>query len=259
MPLASPLPEGWTMHRSADGRVFFANHHTRATTWADPRLNQRTSLPPGWELAWDVHGQPYYIDHNTRTTHRSPPTALALHLAPAGAAGCAGPPRQATYTGSEGDVTLLMDDAEARHALWLNTAATGTASNSAGANAASGAMLVRRDSTSSLLSFDSVSSLVSTVSSLTRSLSMASISSLASARQFLSASGQASPQSAAAASSPAAGHQFVAGLAATASSTGTIEPNGAADARRAARQPLARAVFGVPTSDELQGPGIWHC
>ncbi|XP_065220743.1 transcriptional coactivator YAP1-like isoform X1 [Planococcus citri] len=32
-----PLPEGWEQARTEEGQVYFLNHHTKTTTWEDPR------------------------------------------------------------------------------------------------------------------------------------------------------------------------------------------------------------------------------
>ena len=33
-----PLPAGWDLCRDFDGRVYYIDHNTKQTTWADPRL-----------------------------------------------------------------------------------------------------------------------------------------------------------------------------------------------------------------------------
>ena len=38
-----PLPEGWDLCRDFDGRVYFIDHNTKQTTWADPRLLEGTA------------------------------------------------------------------------------------------------------------------------------------------------------------------------------------------------------------------------
>ena len=35
---SDPLPSGWEMCFTSNGRVFFVDHHTKTTTWDDPRL-----------------------------------------------------------------------------------------------------------------------------------------------------------------------------------------------------------------------------
>jgi E3 ubiquitin-protein ligase NEDD4 len=32
-----PLPEGWVMKRSREGKVYFVDHNTKSTSWEDPR------------------------------------------------------------------------------------------------------------------------------------------------------------------------------------------------------------------------------
>ncbi|KAG6897647.1 hypothetical protein C0992_012626 [Termitomyces sp. T32_za158] len=78
-----PLPLGWEERRSAEGRPYFVDHHTRTTTWVDPRRTNapippvaaRPSpnsnigpLPSGWEMRLTSSGRVYFVDHNTRTT-----------------------------------------------------------------------------------------------------------------------------------------------------------------------------------------------
>ena len=74
-----PLPHGWEMRKSKDGRKYYVDHNTKTTTWDHP-LSARTSessgsavaltngLPAGWESREDSDGKTYYVDHTTRTT-----------------------------------------------------------------------------------------------------------------------------------------------------------------------------------------------
>ncbi|KAI0049149.1 HECT-domain-containing protein [Auriscalpium vulgare] len=74
-----PLPMGWEERRTPDGRPYFVDHHTRTTTWNDPRrdtLPQPAAatraalgpLPSGWEMRMTSTQRVYFVDHNTRTT-----------------------------------------------------------------------------------------------------------------------------------------------------------------------------------------------
>ncbi|PPR04072.1 hypothetical protein CVT24_010645, partial [Panaeolus cyanescens] len=78
-----PLPLGWEERRTAEGRPYFVDHHTRTTTWTDPRqatqpppsaairpaMNPNLGpLPSGWEMRLTSTGRVYFVDHNTRTT-----------------------------------------------------------------------------------------------------------------------------------------------------------------------------------------------
>ncbi|KAG1746008.1 uncharacterized protein EDB91DRAFT_1080235 [Suillus paluster] len=78
-----PLPAGWEERRTPEGRPYFVDHHTRLTTWIDPRtvqvaasaISQSTSananmgpLSSGWEMRLTSTGRVYFVDHNTRTT-----------------------------------------------------------------------------------------------------------------------------------------------------------------------------------------------
>ncbi|KAG6854113.1 hypothetical protein C0991_010277 [Blastosporella zonata] len=78
-----PLPLGWEERRTPEGRPYFVDHHTRTTTWTDPRrANNPTPqavprpvanpnigpLPSGWEMRLTSTSRVYFVDHNTRTT-----------------------------------------------------------------------------------------------------------------------------------------------------------------------------------------------
>jgi uncharacterized protein YbdZ (MbtH family) len=50
--------------RDQNGRLYFVDHNSKQTTWADPR-----PLPAGWEQRQDKNtGRMYYIDHVNRST-----------------------------------------------------------------------------------------------------------------------------------------------------------------------------------------------
>ncbi|CAO3619114.1 unnamed protein product [Cunninghamella echinulata] len=85
---SGPLPAGWEMRTTAEGRPYFVDHNTRTTTWVDPRRQQYIStigpganlqvqvqpvsqlgpLPSGWEMRLTSTGRVYFVDHNTKTT-----------------------------------------------------------------------------------------------------------------------------------------------------------------------------------------------
>ncbi|XP_069479866.1 pleckstrin homology domain-containing family A member 7 isoform X3 [Ambystoma mexicanum] len=70
------LPEHWSYGVCKDGRVFFVNDQTCATSWLHPRTGEpvnsghmiRSDLPRGWEEGFTDEGASYFIDHNQRTT-----------------------------------------------------------------------------------------------------------------------------------------------------------------------------------------------
>jgi E3 ubiquitin-protein ligase NEDD4 len=78
---ANTFPFGWE-ECSHGGRPYFVDHHTRTTTWRDPRQNVNRAtvsagpsanpslgaLPSGWEMRLTSTGRIYFVDHNTRTT-----------------------------------------------------------------------------------------------------------------------------------------------------------------------------------------------
>ena len=198
----TPLPAGWSQHTTPTGRVFFANHQTKRTTWLDPRRGGRVDplLPPGWEKAVDAQGIPYYIDHNRRQTQRSPPPAADVErsspkrerkrpaplrrvsLSEPGAR----PLPSAQARQDDSVITLESNDVGAQE--WQTEGGEGGAEGGGGEALPSWHGLQRRGSlSSSVVSWDSVSSLASAVSSLTRSFSSASLASLSSARALFRA------------------------------------------------------------------------
>ncbi|XP_068595055.1 pleckstrin homology domain-containing family A member 7-like [Brachionichthys hirsutus] len=70
------LPGGWSYGVCRDGRVFFINDVTRATTWLHPRSGEpvnsghmiRSDLPRGWEEGFMDAGASFFINHNQRST-----------------------------------------------------------------------------------------------------------------------------------------------------------------------------------------------
>lgn len=86
-----PLPPGWEMNLTKDGRAFFINHIQRTTTWEDPRNDSSSasrisstaapsapdraiSLPAGWEARVAPNGRTYYLDHLSKKTSWEMPT-----------------------------------------------------------------------------------------------------------------------------------------------------------------------------------------
>ncbi|KAG8795329.1 hypothetical protein FRC16_010111 [Serendipita sp. 398] len=75
------LPAGWEERRTPEGRLYYVDHNTRATTWLDPRRGRGTAarvtgapgqhlgpLPSGWEMRLTSTSRIYFVDHNTKTT-----------------------------------------------------------------------------------------------------------------------------------------------------------------------------------------------
>ncbi|KAF8930918.1 hypothetical protein BGZ58_007936 [Dissophora ornata] len=88
---SGPLPAGWEQRFTPEGRPYFVDHNTRATTWVDPRrqqyvrmsdprssttqvavhqqpVSQLGALPSGWEMRLTNTARVYFVDHNTKTT-----------------------------------------------------------------------------------------------------------------------------------------------------------------------------------------------
>lgn len=78
----SQLPDGWEVRRDKEGKVYFVNHQTKHTQWADPR-----PLPAGWtsvrlrvvarrsSLTRSCHAKKddklnrmFFVNHATKTT-----------------------------------------------------------------------------------------------------------------------------------------------------------------------------------------------
>ncbi|CAL1526012.1 unnamed protein product [Lymnaea stagnalis] len=100
-PEEEPLPAGWAIGIAPNGRTFYIDHNTRATSWEDPRklalhrvgslrttespsplfrsssvedlLHNLGPLPPGWEERTHSDGRVFFIDHNNKTTHWEDP------------------------------------------------------------------------------------------------------------------------------------------------------------------------------------------
>ncbi|KAH9492348.1 neural precursor cell expressed, developmentally down-regulated [Bulinus truncatus] len=96
-----PLPAGWAIGIAPNGRTFFIDHNTKATSWEDPRklllhrggslkttespsplfrsssaedlLHNLGPLPPGWEERTHSDGRVFFIDHNNKTTQWEDP------------------------------------------------------------------------------------------------------------------------------------------------------------------------------------------
>ncbi|KAG0344375.1 hypothetical protein BG004_004534 [Podila humilis] len=88
---SGPLPGGWEQRLTPEGRPYYVDHNTRATTWVDPRrqqyvrmsdprsstnqvavhqqpVSQLGALPSGWEMRLTNTARVYFVDHNTKTT-----------------------------------------------------------------------------------------------------------------------------------------------------------------------------------------------
>ncbi|XP_041122930.1 protein KIBRA-like isoform X2 [Polyodon spathula] len=78
-----PLPEGWEEALDFDGKLYYIDHKTKATSWIDPRDRNTKplsfadcigdELPVGWEEAYDPQVGSYYVDHNTQRTQIEDP------------------------------------------------------------------------------------------------------------------------------------------------------------------------------------------
>ena len=83
-PEANPLPLGWEERFTPEGRPYYVDHHTRTTSWQDPRRTTAATapsavntpavnpnlgpLPSGWEMRLTSTGRIYFVDHSSRIT-----------------------------------------------------------------------------------------------------------------------------------------------------------------------------------------------
>lgn len=80
-----PLPPGWEISRTPEGRLYYIDHNIKTTTWQHP-LSQsnesdeslQKSLPGGWERRSTKEGRRYFVDHNTKSCHWEFPDSVAL-------------------------------------------------------------------------------------------------------------------------------------------------------------------------------------
>lgn len=47
-----PLPEGWEQAVTPEGEMYFIDHHTRKTSWFDPRLRKYATFSPDSSVAF---------------------------------------------------------------------------------------------------------------------------------------------------------------------------------------------------------------
>ncbi|XP_064641026.1 WW domain-containing oxidoreductase-like [Lineus longissimus] len=77
------IPAGWEERVTLEGKVYYANHNTRATQWEHPATGKKKQitgeLPYGWETKLDEDGSVIYVDHiNKKTTFTDPRLAYAV-------------------------------------------------------------------------------------------------------------------------------------------------------------------------------------
>ena len=93
----NPLPAGWEVKYTKEGKKFFVDHNTQSTFWTDPRVggnkstsiqvrtfNSQTSrdlgpLPRGWEEKVNGDGKFYFINHHKKATTWEDPRFTSLN------------------------------------------------------------------------------------------------------------------------------------------------------------------------------------
>ena len=93
----NPLPAGWEVKYTKEGKKFFVDHNTQSTFWTDPRVggnkstsiqvrtfNSQTSrdlgpLPRGWEEKVNGDGEFYFINHQKKATTWEDPRFTSLN------------------------------------------------------------------------------------------------------------------------------------------------------------------------------------
>ncbi|XP_065220744.1 WW domain-containing transcription regulator protein 1-like isoform X2 [Planococcus citri] len=79
-----PLPEGWEQARTEEGQVYFLNHHTKTTTWEDPRKtnasqqyrNSITAAISSASSIGDLHSHTQQAVHLQRAPTSALPQAI---------------------------------------------------------------------------------------------------------------------------------------------------------------------------------------
>lgn len=69
-----PLPSGWSINWTSDGRKYYIDHNTQITHWSHPLDKESENLPPGWEKVESTDYGTYYINHTTQQTQYAKPT-----------------------------------------------------------------------------------------------------------------------------------------------------------------------------------------
>ncbi|KAH7103559.1 ubiquitin-protein ligase [Auriculariales sp. MPI-PUGE-AT-0066] len=82
----TPLPTGWEVRYTAEGRPYYVDHSNRTTSWVHPSssssnlpiaratpsststANPLGPLPSGWEMRLTTSARVYFVDHNTKLT-----------------------------------------------------------------------------------------------------------------------------------------------------------------------------------------------
>ncbi|XP_076449544.1 WW domain-containing oxidoreductase-like [Babylonia areolata] len=76
------IPPGWEERVTLEGKVYYANHDSKATQWTHPTTGKRKvvrgELPFGWEQCFGEDGTVFFVDHvNKKTTYTDPRLAFA--------------------------------------------------------------------------------------------------------------------------------------------------------------------------------------
>jgi len=76
-PTRTDLPPGWEVLYTPDGKPYYSNHITKATTWTKPEINP-APIPPGWEERKTPDGKVYYCHAPTQKTQWERPVAATI-------------------------------------------------------------------------------------------------------------------------------------------------------------------------------------
>ncbi|XP_078000993.1 protein salvador homolog 1-like [Glandiceps talaboti] len=71
-----PLPAGWTVARTINGKKFYVDHNTKTTHWNHPL--EREGLPPGWEKVEAPEYGVYYVNHMAKKAQYRHPNAPSI-------------------------------------------------------------------------------------------------------------------------------------------------------------------------------------
>ncbi|XP_037087582.1 scaffold protein salvador-like [Pollicipes pollicipes] len=68
-----PLPPGWSVDYTRDGRHYYIDHNTKTTHWSHPL--EKEGLPTGWQRVDSAEYGTYYVNYITQHTQYEHPSA----------------------------------------------------------------------------------------------------------------------------------------------------------------------------------------
>lgn len=80
LPQPAQLPPGWTLEKTADGKVYYLDHNTKTSHWTPPVYAPAPAAPP----AYPTNPPPNTAQYPPPNAAQYPPGAGAPHYSPAG-------------------------------------------------------------------------------------------------------------------------------------------------------------------------------